>query len=395
MSKTKREKKVVCPNEGCDKRFTTAYCCNMHSKSSSCKYFEGEEERVECPRGCGETFRGMSRKQNAIEHSKTIMCKNHPDRKPDHKTTNQHKINEDGTKYCNDCKIYKPINEFAEKNNVKNNTGRDYVCYECRALWAMYISVKRKAKEEGNDLAEITKEYFWSLKVKKCPVFDINLQYGGDEQCNNSATVDAIIHSEGHKKGNLQIISKRANTIKNNSTLSEMKALCEAIEKWQAPKIEEVERKRKAGKKTNEGQDCKVCSLCQKEKKIDDFHKSQGTKAGIANRCIRCSALSSMIKNAKTRDKFKVDIDAWYLYQLTKDLVECPVLGCELLFGGTGTIKDNSASIDRFDPTKGYTRDNVWIISDKANRMKSDATLEEIKRVYAYMELASQNIDNA
>jgi hypothetical protein len=34
-------------------------------------------------------------------------------------------------------------------------------------------------------------------------------------------------------------------------------------------------------------------------------------------------------------------------------------------------------SLDRIDPTKGYTKDNVWVISQIANAMKWDSTAEE------------------
>ena len=57
----------------------------------------------------------------------------------------------------------------------------------------------------------------------------------------------------------------------------------------------------------------------------------------------------------------------------------CPVLGIELNYFNNIT-KENSPSIDRFDPTKGYTKDNVWVISRKANTMKSSATLPELKK---------------
>jgi len=42
-------------------------------------------------------------------------------------------------------------------------------------------------------------------------------------------------------------------------------------------------------------------------------------------------------------------------------------------------VVPNSPSLDRIDPTKGYVKGNVWIISHKANTFKSYATHEELK----------------
>lgn len=55
----------------------------------------------------------------------------------------------------------------------------------------------------------------------------------------------------------------------------------------------------------------------------------------------------------------------------------CPVFGFELK-RGEGCPKDNSPSVDRIDPKKGYTKDNIQILSNKANRMKQDASKEEL-----------------
>ena len=45
----------------------------------------------------------------------------------------------------------------------------------------------------------------------------------------------------------------------------------------------------------------------------------------------------------------------------------------------------NGASIDRVINHLGYVKGNVRVISRKANRLKQDATLEQIERILAYM----------
>lgn len=61
-------------------------------------------------------------------------------------------------------------------------------------------------------------------------------------------------------------------------------------------------------------------------------------------------------------------------------ITHCPLLGIKLNFASVGRgYHGDSPSIDRLDPTKGYVPGNVWVISNRANRMKSDATIEEIK----------------
>lgn len=58
----------------------------------------------------------------------------------------------------------------------------------------------------------------------------------------------------------------------------------------------------------------------------------------------------------------------------------CPYLGAKLEFSNTGFHQPNSPSLDKIDPSKGYVKGNVEVISFKANFIKSDLTPEELAR---------------
>lgn len=58
----------------------------------------------------------------------------------------------------------------------------------------------------------------------------------------------------------------------------------------------------------------------------------------------------------------------------------CPVLGIPL----DSSDFDHRPSVDRVDPTKGYVLDNCKVISMRANRIKNDATPDEIAKVLEY-----------
>lgn len=63
----------------------------------------------------------------------------------------------------------------------------------------------------------------------------------------------------------------------------------------------------------------------------------------------------------------------------------CPVLGIPLVAAASkGAPTPNSPSIDRIKPELGYTKGNILVVSLKANQIKSNATLEEILKVYEF-----------
>lgn len=130
----------------------------------------------------------------------------------------------------------------------------------------------------------------------------------------------------------------------------------------------------------------KLCKKCNSIKSIEQF------RCGVSKRktpfrrnvCRRCeieyeSHEMRLLKNAKYRAKKKK-----LLFNLTLDDIKipkvCPVFGTPLVFGGG----NDSPSIDRIDSAGGYTKDNIVIISLKANTYKNAATLEEMKQLVKF-----------
>lgn len=62
----------------------------------------------------------------------------------------------------------------------------------------------------------------------------------------------------------------------------------------------------------------------------------------------------------------------------------CPVLGIPIKIGKF-KCQDNNPSVDRIDNSKGYTKDNIRVISKRANSLKSNATVEELELILADM----------
>lgn len=62
----------------------------------------------------------------------------------------------------------------------------------------------------------------------------------------------------------------------------------------------------------------------------------------------------------------------------------CPVLGIPLSFA-VGHVSDNSPSIDRIVPERGYVRGNICIISYRANTIKNSGSAEEHEAIAAYI----------
>lgn len=64
----------------------------------------------------------------------------------------------------------------------------------------------------------------------------------------------------------------------------------------------------------------------------------------------------------------------------------CPVLGIPIFFSEDRVRTDNTPSIDKIKPAEGYVKGNIHVISWRANRLKGNASLDELKRIVNYIE---------
>ena len=98
----------------------------------------------------------------------------------------------------------------------------------------------------------------------------------------------------------------------------------------------------------------------------------------------------NMWQNANHRAKrFNVPFDLQPEDIIIPDV--CPVLGISLIRSVGNTHTGNSPSLDRIIPELGYVKDNVLVVSYRANTMKSDGTLEDLKNLYEFYKEVIEN----
>ena len=158
-----------------------------------------------------------------------------------------------------------------------------------------------------------------------------------------------------------------------------------------------------------------VCSNCNKNKSLLEFNKGN-KKNGKSSWCRACDRIRSVIYYGDPLvQKRKIEHDMerrrsnpqramWthvrdrakrngIPFNLTLDDCVipsiCPVLGIPIVVGKVRPkgcmVADNTPSIDRIDATKGYTKENVAVISWRANHLKNNATEEELAAIVNYI----------
>lgn len=160
-------------------------------------------------------------------------------------------------KACSKCGEVKSLSEFQRTKD--GFLGRRADCKSCQAqykhqrwisgqtsarrrsdpvstqLYMMNANAKRRARSKGLPY-DIDIDYLRSIAPSRCPLLGVELQWacnsglsseGGPSS--NSPSLDRIDSSKGYVKGNVVIVSHRANTIKNDATEDELLRIGRAL----------------------------------------------------------------------------------------------------------------------------------------------------------------------
>lgn len=166
-------------------------------------------------------------------------------------------INGVAHKKCSHCNRILPLSSFSKSNT--SASGYRSWCKECINSTRDSSENKQRCRNyyvaKGRELARLSKErniqgYLYnSAKVRakqkgeeftielddiqvpsKCPILGIPLEYHRGKKQDNSYSLDRIDSRLGYVKGNVWVISLRANRIKNDSTPSELRLIADKVE---------------------------------------------------------------------------------------------------------------------------------------------------------------------
>lgn len=187
---------------------------------------------------------------------------------------------------------------------------------------------------------------------------------------------------------------------KESRSLSGFTSRCKQCSRRKDSKWIELDEAKKIGFRT--------CVSCNESKIISDFFNYYKTRSKPTYRkqCKACQAttaskqrLRNKFNNAEhhsIREKLngarKRAKEQGLEFNITiEDLMpfpsHCEILGLELTYKVFGNDRpDNGVSLDKIVPSRGYTKENVRIISMRANRLKSDLDLDTILKIKEYIE---------
>lgn len=135
-------------------------------------------------------------------------------------------------RFCKDCcktltdKVKKRI--LREKVNGYHDKEKEQRrnSHKRNIIWVMLHRAEERAKKYGYEF-NLTKEDI--VIPDKCPLLEVPFVLGKKGDYEYTPTIDRIDNNKGYTKDNIQIITKKANSMKNSASFEELKIFCTNI----------------------------------------------------------------------------------------------------------------------------------------------------------------------
>jgi hypothetical protein len=120
--------------------------------------------------------------------------------------------------YCNEC-----------RNNVERARYENHRRLQPFKLRCSRARARAKFLKVPFDL---TPAYLESIWTGQCPVLKCTIHWSTDRKNEYAAELDRHVPSLGYVKGNVTFLARKANRLKNNSSVEELTSLLEWMKQW-------------------------------------------------------------------------------------------------------------------------------------------------------------------
>jgi len=291
-------------------------------------------EKSKCS-GCNKILNLNVFIENKKQYKTCLKCRT--------KTRNYQNLNRKQTRIDSEKYRNKNLDKISRLKKIQYEKNRNIILEQQKQFRKknpelfLFKRAKQNAKSKCLDF-NINLDFIYEIYPKNniCPLLNKPMIIGTPY----APSIDRIDSTKGYVKENVQIISWKANTIKNDSTYFELLKVYKYFSKY-----------------TSQEEVFKFYNCCEPIQNYTAYLKQK--------------------LNRKKSYCKKIGITFGINEENIKIPKICPVLNMELSIDNKEK-KNNSPSLDRIIPELGYIPGNVMVISMKANRIKSNATLSEM-----------------
>jgi len=175
------------------------------------------ELKCDCGNICEKTSSMLKKKKEPVRHcglNCSLMDRKKKKKKHGHSNTHEYYL-------------WKGCQNRAKKNNIPFNLEYSDVIIPKKCPILEIPIFKGNERHVANSPFNL--EYSDVIIPKKCPILEIPIFKGNERHVANSPSLDRLVPELGYVKGNVRVISYKANTMKSDASIEEIKIFAKNI----------------------------------------------------------------------------------------------------------------------------------------------------------------------